>query len=156
MLRAIHIFDGVCVVLGLTILVAAFLNISVAEAAGATAILDQDAHPFVVLAGFTLTTLPVGRRLLFHVFVNQDNVIEFHQIGSALHRMGLLNRVQVTNLYLAGLSDESWRNVFANDDELWNWLGEAYRDPALRQQMHPDVARRTEVAGQRRRLEAAV
>lgn len=144
--RVIHLIEAIAVILGLVIITATFVNLSVAEAAGIPSILDRDSNPFVALAGFTLATLPASRRLLVHAFGDSENISEFRQMSTAMRRIGLLNRVQATNLYLAGLPDESWHNVFADDGELWSWLGEAYGDDALRRQMHPDVERRASMA----------
>lgn len=144
MFKVMHILEGTAVLLGLVILGAVFVNLSVAEAAGLSDLLGgRPAHPLAGFAGVALSTLPVTRRLGGRLLFGNDNIAEFTEMSAAMRRIGLLHRVQAVNLYLAGLPDESWDNVFANKRELWSWLGEAYRDDALRRQMHPDVARRT-------------
>jgi hypothetical protein len=143
MFRIMHLLEGVAVLLGLIILGAMFVNLSVAEAAGLPDLLvSQHSHPLVGFAGFTLATLPLTRRMAHHLLFNSSNVVEFNEMTLAVRRLGLLNRVQAVNVYLADLPDSSWNNVFPSDVELWAWLGEAYEDEALRKQMHPDVMRR--------------
>jgi len=147
MFRIVHLLEGVAVLLGLVILGAMFVNLSVAEAAGLPDMLvSQQAHPLAAFAGFTLATLPLTRRMGHHLLFSANNVVEFNEMTLAVRRLGLLNRVQAVNVYLADLPDSSWNNVFASDSELWAWLGEAYEDESLRKQMHPDVARRTALA----------
>lgn len=146
MLRIIHVVEVIAVVLGLFILTAVFINLSVAEAAGLPGLVVQDNHSLLGGAGLFLSTLPMTRRVARHVFFDDQGVCEFQEMTTAMRRIGLQNRVQATNLYLAGLPDESWNKVFSDDRDLWAWLGEAYRDDALRRQMHPDVAMRTQRA----------
>ncbi len=143
MVRIVHVIEVIAVVLGLFILTATLVNLSVAEAAGVPDLLVRDSHTLWGGAGLFLTTLPVTRRVAQHIFLDDAGVCEFQEMTTAMRRIGLQNRVQATNLYLAGLPDESWRKVFADDRDLWAWLGEAYGDEALRRQMHPDVAMRT-------------
>ena len=146
MIRIIHVIEAISVILGLFILTATFVNLSVAEAAGLPSLLVRDSHVLLGGAGMVLTTLPLTRRLTQQVFFSNGHVSEFKEMTNAMRRIGLQNRVQATNLYLAGMPDESWNKVFPSDRELWRWLGEAYEDGALRRQMHPDVAMRAERA----------
>ena len=145
-IRIIHIVEVLCVALGLFFIVGAFFNLSVAEAAGLSGSFVRDTHPLLGFAGIALASVPVTRRMALQMFCDDGAVAEFQEMTSAMRRIGLQHRVQATNLYLAGLPDESWRKVFPNDRELYSWLGEAYHDSALRRQMHPDVASRTERA----------
>ncbi len=103
-------------------------------------------HLMQGLVGITLVLWPVVRRLVREM-CRPGDAVEFAEMAHSLRRMGLSNRVKTVNLYLGEQADDAWRTIFATRQELWDWLGEAYRDPELRAQMHPKVAKRTAAAG---------
>lgn len=149
--RLFHLLDGIAVILGSIILVAAFANLSTAEAATSLTLLTGKSNqPLVALFGFTLGTFPVSRRIVYHALMANGDVKEYQEVGHALQRLALMQRVQAGNLYLAHMDDCGIRNVFDSEQGLWDWLGPAYEDPALRRQLHPDLLLRLETLSCRR------
>lgn len=110
-------------------------------------LLNGHGQPMLLgLFGLALVLLPLARRVLQQVS-DPLSATEFGELARSLRRVGMANRVQTINLYLADQSDEAWQSIFKSRRELWDWLGEAYRDEALRAQMRPAVARRIAEAG---------
>lgn len=143
--RLLHLLDGIAVLAGLAVLFTVLVNNSPAEAAGLLdGISPGHGHPVGILLGFGLTTLPVSRRVVYHSLMSPGDMREIHEMGAALHRVALFQRVQAGNVYLAHFDDEGVRNVFASEAGLWDWLGPAYRDDSLRRQMHPKLLSRLE------------
>ena len=129
---------GVCLLIGL------FIGCVVAETAGTGQFwVDHSPRIFVALAGLVLASLPLARRLV----CDPHGVPELTDLAAAVRRLGHQHRVYSLNRTLAHLPEERWRKVFATEQEIWRWLGEAYQDGALRAQMRPEVASRVERAG---------
>ncbi|HVI49899.1 MAG TPA: hypothetical protein VM661_01670 [Candidatus Sulfotelmatobacter sp.] len=141
--RLLHILDGVAVLLGIAVLLAAVINNSPAEAATVLeSVAGRHSQPIGVILGFTLTSLPLSRRAVYHAFMRPADMRELHDVGRALQRIALMQRVQAGNIYLAHMDDQGVRNVFSSDKGLWDWLSPAYRDESLRRQMHPKLLSR--------------
>ncbi len=144
--KILHVIDAVSVAAGLSLAVTGVMDFSSANAA----ILDgqplssQWLQPMLVLLGFVLLTFPLSRRLAYHSMLNPANVAECHEVGQALERIALMQRVQAGNLYALDLDDAALQRAFDGPQGLWTWLRPAYEDPALRRQIHPDLLRRLE------------
>ncbi len=152
MKAALFFMDIISVVAGIAITFVLFDGYSIAQGPGAGPghfWTDHGAHlPFDVIAlALALAALPLARRGLVHL-CSPHSVAEFQDMAAAIRRLGHQHRVHALNLYLAHLPEERWRNVFATENDLWNWLGEAFQDRELRAQMRPEVASRVARAGQ--------
>jgi hypothetical protein len=141
--RLLHILDGLCVLMGLAVLFTVLVNNSPAEAASLLdSIGGKGSHPIGILLGFTLTSLPLSRRVIYHSLMRPGDVREVSEMGQALHRIALFQRVQAGNVYLVDMDDQGVNNVFSSEKGLWEWLGPAYHDVSLRRQMHPKLLER--------------
>jgi len=147
--RLLHILDGLAVLLGIGVLLAAVVNNSPAEAATVLeSVAGKHSQPLGVMLGFTLTSLPLSRRAIYHALMRPADMRELHDVGNALHRIALFQRVQAGNVYLAHMDDQGVRNVFTTEQGLWEWLSPAYHDASLRSQMHPKLLNRLEKLSQ--------
>ncbi len=143
--KLFHFLDGLAVILGGVMLTAVIMSLSPAEAAtGLGGLVPPESHPFLGFFGLTLATLPGSRRLIRHALTPPHEMREYQDMGRALHRIALLQRVQAGNLYLTHLDDDGILNVFHGAHGLWEWLGPVYDDAALRGQMHPHLLARLE------------
>jgi len=149
--RILHIMDAVSVAAGLSLAAAGIMELSQAQAAllGGEPPSAQWLQPVLVLVGFLLATLPLSRRLAYHSMLNPANVAECHEVGQALERIALMQRVQAGNLYAADLEDAALERAFDGPEGLWAWLRPAYEDEALRRQIHPNLLRRIEAVANR-------
>lgn len=143
--RLLHILDGVAVLLGMAVLLSAVINVSSAEAATVLeSMAGRHSQPIGVMLGLGLTSLPLSRRAVYHALMRPSDMRELHDVGHALHRIALMQRVQAGNIYLAHMDDQGVRNVFQSDKGLWDWLSPAFHDESLRRQMHPKLLARLE------------
>ena len=144
--RILHIFDAVSVSAGLFLFATGVMDFSEANAAlpSGVPLSSHWVQPVLVLLGFVLVTLPLSRRLAYHSMLNPSNVAECQEVGHALERIALMQRVQAGNLYAADLEDEALERAFDGPKWLWTWLRPAYEDEALRRQIHPNLLRRLE------------
>lgn len=141
--RLLHVLDGLCVLVGLAVLFVLLVNNSPAVAAS---LLDgipvHQGHPVGIILGLGLTSAPLSRRVIYHSLMRPGELRELTEVGHALHRIALFQRVQAGNVYLTHMDEQGVRNVFSSEKGLWDWLGPAYRDETLRRQMDPKLQSR--------------
>lgn len=135
----LHLFDILAVISGATLVVGGLtdleqVNAEVMNAGGASFSLLQ---PMLMVAGIALISLPATRRLLFWALMNPSNIAECGDMGRALQRIGLMERVQAGNLYATELDEEGFVHALDGEEGMWQFLGPAYRDPQLREQFDP-------------------
>lgn len=117
------------------------------DQAGGDLLLNGHYQPLLLgMLGVVMVLLPLVRRVVRQICDPLD-IVEFDEMARSLRRVGLGNRVQTVNLYLAEQDDAACRMIFRDRQDLWDWLGEAYRDETLRLQMLPQAALRVVEAG---------
>lgn len=110
---------------------------------------DRHQHLAQGMLGVAMVLLPIIRRLIRQI-CNPGDSVEFVEIARSLRKMGMSSRVRTINRYLGEQeTDGAWRSIFGTQQDLWDWLGEAYQDKDLRSQMFPKVALRAAEAGHR-------
>ncbi|HLN25500.1 MAG TPA: hypothetical protein VK558_16120 [Patescibacteria group bacterium] len=140
-----HLLDAIAIGVGLLLLVMLAGGLSPADAAVLSA-----AHPagplsqtLMGILGAGFTTFPVTRRLAYRHLIAADNLAECDDVGQALQRLAMQQRVQAGNLYLVDLPEDSILRAFDGDEGgVWAWLAPAYADPALRRQFDPRLLAR--------------
>jgi len=142
-----HLLDAFAIGSGLLLLVMSVAGFAPADAAVLTGALPAGplSQPLLGVFGAAFTTFPMTRRMVYRHWIATDNLAECDDVGQALWRLAMQQRVQMGNLYLLDLPEDSIRRAFDGDENgQWEWLQPAYADPALRRQFDPRLLSRLE------------
>jgi hypothetical protein len=145
--KIMHLVDAIAVAGGLFLLVVMAAGGTPADAAMLSAVGPAGplSQPLLGFLGAAFITFPVTRRLAYRHFIATDNLAECNDVGQALQRLAMQQRVQAGNLYLVDLPEDSILRAFDGDEGgVWAWLQPAYDDPALRRQFDPRLLTRLE------------
>lgn len=140
----IHLFDLFAIVGGGLLILGGLIDATQAAGTEPPFLALNMMRPALTLVGFAMFTLPLTRRFAYHALTNPANVVECGDVGRALHRIGLLQRVHEGNLYAVDLDDAALARALDGQDGLWRFLGPAYQDPQLRRQIDPSLLARLE------------